>query len=151
VSLTEITSLFLPSNFFSDGAGVGRQTPTEKIRSRQLRVLVTDNESEFRESMVYLLTEIFEAKASEAKSGREAVELVKDGEAFNIIFLDLIMPRMDGLITYDELRKAGASCPIVIMSAHRDSSQWKEAESRGLELLDKPIYVETLTTILSDL
>jgi len=147
----EITSLFLPSYFFSDGTGVDRQTPTEKIRGRQLRVLVTDNEGEFRESMVYLLTEIFEANASEAKSGREAVELVKDGEAFNIIFLDLIMPGMDGLITHDELRKAGASCPIVIMSAHRDSSQWKEAESRGLELLDKPIYVETLTAILSEL
>jgi len=151
MSLMEITSLFLPSYFFSDGTGVDRQTPTEKIRGRQLRVLVTDNEGEFRESMVYLLTEIFEANASEAKSGREAVELVKDGEAFNIIFLDLIMPGMDGLITHDELRKAGASCPIVIMSAHRDSSQWKEAESRGLELLDKPIYVETLTAILSEL
>lgn len=151
MTLMEITSLFLPSNFFSDGTGVSRQTPIEKIRSRQLRVLVTDNESEFRESMVFLFTEVFETKASGAGSGHEAIELVQNGEAFNIIFLDLIMPGMDGLITYDELRKAGASCRIVIMSAHRDSSQWKEAESRGLELIDKPVYVETLTTILSEL
>lgn len=151
MSLIQITSLFLPTGDFSGGIGATRGDLIEQIRRRLLKVLLVDDNREFRESLVYLLNEIFDAETFEVKSGPEAVELIKTGLACNIIFLDLVMPDQDGLITYDEMRKAGALCPIILMSAHPDSKTWKEAESRGLELIEKPIYPEVLTTILSEL
>lgn len=151
MSSTPQAPLFLAPAIFAGGTGAGRQKLIEEIRSRRLRVLVIDDTRVFRESMVYLLAEVFGAEATDARSGRDAIDLVRTGKDFNIIFLDLLMPDMNGLKTYEEIRQAGAACPVVLMSAHPDSEEWNEAESRDLELIEKPIAPEVLTSILREL
>lgn len=142
---------FQAGHLFPPGNGVSQERLVERIRSRRLRILVIDDTVDFRESMAYLLTGIFGAETVQANSGREAVELVQTVKAFNIIFLDLIIPGESALVTHEAIRHIEPSCPIVIMSAYPQSSEWKAAENRKLELIQKPLSPETLTNILSEL
>ena len=146
--MTCIVLLFLAATLTLSGGSTSRKL-IESIRSRRLRILVIDDTDQFRESMIFVLTEIFGAVVTAVNSGRDAVELLRAGNAFNVIFLDLIMPNMNGLRTYEELGKVGAACRVLVMSAHPDSKEWEEAESLGVELIEKPIPEEALIAILS--
>ncbi len=53
-----------------------------------------------------------------ARDGREALDLVAQHEAFDLILMDLTMPVLDGWSTVQKLRAGGIGTPIVIMSGH---------------------------------
>jgi CheY-like chemotaxis protein len=56
-----------------------------------------------------------------AADGREALEIFNNPEnTFNLVLLDLIMPVMDGIETYHELRKISPYVPVVICSGYGD-------------------------------
>lgn len=56
-----------------------------------------------------------------AENGRDAVEVVRGGGAFDVILMDLVMPVMDGFAAAAEIRALGrargANTPIVAFSA----------------------------------
>ncbi len=101
--------------------------------------------------MAEQLNRKYGAVVTDVETGRAGIDLVRSGSIFNVIFLDLKMPDMNGLRTYAELRQSDVACRIVIMSAHSGSSEWREAEESGLEVVRKPIPVETITSILNEL
>jgi DNA-binding NtrC family response regulator len=131
------------------GSGTSSIDEITSIRNRHLKILLIDDRDTFRESMIFRLTEKYDAEVSDVDSGREAIKLLKAGDEFDIILLDIMMPDMDGIETYKELRKADATCRVVMMSAHPDSEKWKEAEKLNVELVQKPIPNDALTSILS--
>ncbi|MFG0293550.1 MAG: ATP-binding protein [Phycisphaerales bacterium JB050] len=52
-------------------------------------------------------------------NGREAVDLIaEDSEGFDLVFMDLQMPEMDGYQATLLLRKRGCTLPIVALTAH---------------------------------
>ena len=59
------------------------------------RILVVEDDDEIREAMVLVL-EQQGYSVYEARNGREALELLHDGETPRLILLDLMMPVMDG-------------------------------------------------------
>jgi len=64
-----------------------------------------------------------------ARDGEEAVRAAR-GEAFDLIVLDLMLPRKDGLAVCRELRRGGLKTPIIMLTARA-----QEAEKvLGLEL-----------------
>lgn len=136
---------------FIESDGLSHTKHVDTIRNRRLRVLLIDDTDRFRESMTFILTEKYGAVVTEVKSGRDAVALLKAGNAFNVIFLDLIMPDMNGIETFEELRQAGVACRMIMMSAHPDSKEWEKAEELGMELIEKPFEPAALTAILSEL
>lgn len=146
-----ILLMFLASGTFAGAGWSTSRKLIEALRNRRLRVLLIDDTDNFRESMAFILTEKYGAVVTDVNSGQEAMRLLRAGTAFNIVFLDLIMPDMNGLETYDELRKLGVACRVVMMSAHPDSKEWEEAESLGIELIEKPIGEGTLISILREL
>jgi CheY-like chemotaxis protein len=143
--------MFEPANHFSRNNALADRKVIEAIRNRRLNVLLIDDTSEFRVSLARLLTKKYGAVVTAAESGRTGIDLVRAGNTFNVVFLDLKMSDIDGLETHDELRQSDVACRIVIMSAHRGSQEWKKAEELNLELIEKPIPDETLTSILSEL
>jgi CheY-like chemotaxis protein len=118
------------------------------IRNRHLRILIVDDEPRFRQSMSFNLRRKYDAEVTDVGSGEEAVKTLRDGEEFDIIFLDLMMPGMNGTQTYLELKNIDANCSIVMMSAHSDSKEWAKAEQLDVELLSKPIAENVLNQIL---
>lgn len=75
-----------------------------------------------------------------AEDGLEAVEMLTSGEVMDIIFMDMHMPRMDGLEATAKLRESGIDTPIIGMTA----SAYAEDRARCLvagmdDFLTKPI------------
>lgn len=90
------------------------ESPT---RPREERLaLITDDEEPVRRLMSALLVP-YGIKPVTASDGAEAVAQVArlDG-ALDIIFLDLVMPSLDGIGAFHEIRRLGSDVPVVFMS-----------------------------------
>jgi two-component system sensor histidine kinase/response regulator len=83
-----------------------------------------------------------------AKNGAEAVELVERQE-FDVLFMDLLMPEMDGYQAAELIRAAGHKLPIVAMSADETDETRKAAFEAGMnDYLMKPTRVESIKHLL---
>jgi len=85
-----------------------------------------------------------------AVSGFEAIEKVKNGNEYHIIFMDHMMPEMDGIEATKHLREMGYSKPIVALTANAVSGQANIFISNGFDdFISKPIDVRQLNNILN--
>jgi len=116
----------------------------------EYRLLAVDDNAANLKLVEQLLKERFEHVAT-AKSGREAIKLAKQ-TAFDLIFMDIQMPEMDGVTTTRNIRKLrnNAKTPVVAVTAHA-LPQEKEALLRdGLDdYLSKPILESALEQVLA--
>lgn len=121
----------------------------DAIKDKHLRILVVDDEDRFREALSVNLSEKYDAVVIDVDSGGDAVRLLESGGAFDLIFLDLVMPGMSGTETYERLKNIDANCSIVMMSSHSDSPECVKAEKLAGGLMSKPDLVRTLAKVLS--
>ena len=70
--------------------------------------------------------------------GTKAMELLKDGTAFDAITLDLHLPGTPGIEIYDMLEKRGDAKKVLVISAYLD--EIKDLEIRGANALQKPVF-----------
>ena len=81
--------------------------------------------------------------------GAKAVEKIKAGAVYDIIFMDQMMPEMDGIEATKKLREMGYSKPIVALTANAVKGQSDLFLSSGLTgFMTKPISIEVLSTYL---
>ena len=82
------------------------------------------------------------------ETGRRALEAVQD-RRFDLIFLDLVMPGMDGVDTFREISKIAPGANVVIITAHHESGLLSEALRVGpFAVLRKPFALEELHQVL---
>jgi len=82
------------------------------------------------------------------KNGAEAVEQVEKRE-YDVLFMDLLMPEMDGFQATEIIRNAGHKLPIVAMSADEADESRKAAFEAGMnDYLVKPTRVESIKHLL---
>ena len=99
--------------------------------SQPIRVLLIDDEPDFLETISYWLTSQGYQVAL-ATTGVEALTHVTR-QAPDIIFLDLVMPRMDGLETLKRLRASKVTTPVVLLTATEQSpSELIEFQALGI-------------------
>jgi len=83
-------------------------------------------------------------------SGREAIELIQDGQEYDIIFMDQMMPEMDGIEATKNIRKLGYLRPIVALTANALIGQSEIFLANGFDnFLSKPIQTVHLNGILN--
>ncbi len=105
-----------------------------------------------------LLVEIAEnigAEYSEAKNGKEAIELMKNNN-FDVVLMDIEMPVMNGFETTRHIRKSfgkpKCDTPIIAITAHIVTKSDKEFKEHGFTtILAKPYTVDKLEKVLYDL
>lgn len=119
----------------------------------KLRVLVADDNSTNVEvvSRMLKLEDVYDVTI--AKDGQEAYDLVKANmeinKRFDVIFMDIQMPNLDGLQSTRLIRKMGYSAPIVALTAFSEESNVKECMESGMdEFLSKPIRRPALKQVL---
>lgn len=78
------------------------------------RILVVDDEVNIRR-VVREYAEFEGYEVAEAGNGMEAVEMVKAGD-FDLIVMDIMMPKLDGFSTCKEIKKY-KSVPVIMLSA----------------------------------
>jgi two-component system chemotaxis response regulator CheY len=103
-------------------------------------VLVVDDDPFIRKLVATTLEDVSEFQLFEAGDGVQAVE-VAQRELPAIVFLDVDMPRMDGIATCRELRSnpATSAATIVMLTASHGDHIEAQAEAAGADLfLTKP-------------
>ncbi len=114
-------------------------------------VLIADDNPFFREVLRRHVTGLFGCEATEAQDGEEAVALAP-GLRPDLILLDLMMPRVDGIEATRRLRALPglADVPIVLLSAETDRGKWAEALAAGAnDFVSKPYHHQELAARLS--
>src|SRR5215471_11641898 len=73
-----------------------------------------------------------------------ALEIIKS-EKFDLIFSDVVMPGIDGLKLLEEIRNAGVTSPVVMMSGQAHIEMAVKATKLGaLDFLEKPLSTDKL-------
>ena len=112
------------------------------------KVLVVDDQ----DTNLYVakgLLQPYDLAVDTATSGKEALEKIESGVSYDIIFMDHMMPEMDGIETAKRIMDAGYNLPIVAMTANAILGQSELFMNRGFAgFISKPIDMNNLNTIL---
>ena len=88
-----------------------------------------------------------------AKDGQEAFDKVRHSmesdERFDLVFMDVQMPNLDGIQSTKKIREMGFSAPIVALTAFAEKSNEEECLNSGMDFfLPKPIRRPALKQVL---
>jgi len=85
-----------------------------------------------------------------ASSGYDAIDLVKSGMTYDIIFMDHFMPEMDGVIAVKTIREMGYKNPIIALTANALTGQAEMFMANGFDgFISKPIDIRQLNSVLN--
>ena len=105
-----------------------------------IRVLIVDDHAVVRYGIRYMLEQVSgievvgECEDGEQAIGR-AVELVPD-----VILLDLLMPKMDGILTVRELKRLVPNTQLIVLTSHyEDDLIYRAIKAGALSYLLKEI------------
>jgi CheY-like chemotaxis protein len=116
-------------------------------------VLIVDDDQFIRKLIATTLEDVSEFELHEAADGLEALE-VAQRERPSLVFLDVDMPRLDGIETCRRLREddvTGNATIVMLTAAHGDSVE-SDAEQAGADLfLTKPFSPLDLLRLVDQL
>ena len=112
------------------------------------KVLVVDDV----EANLYVargLLDFYDLNVEVCDSGYEAIDRIKQGEVYDIIFMDHMMPDLDGFETMRILRDMGYTQPIIALTANALIGQAEKFIKGGFDgFISKPIQTKLLNTTL---
>ena len=109
-------------------------------------LLVDDDDRLVRMMRLTLVTEDFDVET--ANDGLAALDKL-EGPAFDVIVLDLQMPKMDGRACYRALRQRGTQTPVIIVSAY--DAEAGRAELGANRSISKPFDPRVLVRAIQNL
>ena len=115
------------------------------------KILVVDDNAVNRKVLRNLLKET-KIQVTDASGGRECLELVQENH-YDLIFLDHMMPEMDGIETLHHIKELSdypcENTPIVVLTANAVSGAKKRYLSEGFDdFLSKPIVPAKLENMI---
>jgi CheY-like chemotaxis protein len=121
-------------------------------QGRAAHILVVDDNATNR-MVAQSLVEMFDCTSETAEDGEEAVETARSGR-FDLILMDIRMPRMDGIAATRAIRAlsgpAGA-VPIIALTANADPEDAAGYLAAGMNgVVEKPMKPEHLLAALQD-
>ncbi len=128
-----------------------KRNVVEEGRSQRLQVLVVED-NRINQIVARRLIERYGGEVVVACDGREAVKAL-DVRKFDVVFMDIQMPGMDGLEVTREIREREKGSPhhqfIVAMTAHAMAADRERCLAAGMDdYLSKPIQPVKLKAIL---
>ncbi|MFN3652896.1 MAG: ATP-binding protein [Armatimonadota bacterium] len=129
-----------------------RSLPRGAGRSRPRgRALLVDDDAQVRRTLTSLLArEGFEVSAAE--DAHEAWRLVgeaKDDRAFQLILMELLLPRADGVELLTRVRETAPETPVIVLTGDTDPQRLRTALDHGARFAfsKPPSYTELLAVI----
>lgn len=115
---------------------------------RPANVMIVDDDRDLAESLAEML-ELQGHTVQVASNGQEAVERHRKGE-FDITFMDVRMPVMNGVDSFFAIRALRPYAKVVLMTGYEESIVAKALAAGALGLLTKPFRIDDLLAKLSD-
>jgi len=128
-----------------------RFKPSMQLDYTQLKILIVEDVEANRMLFSQMFQRFFNLEPSLAVSGKDAVKQVKSKQ-FDLVYMDVEMPEMDGIEATKKIREFDQRTPIVAMTGNvfaEDIQATKDAGMTGF--LSKPIQKEDLERTLSEL
>ena len=90
-------------------------------------------------------------KIDTASSGFDAIDKIKEGRSYDIVFMDHMMPRMDGVEAVRILRGMGYKKPIIALTANALVGRAEMFMKNGFDgFISKPVDSRELNLFLND-
>ena len=105
------------------------------------KILVAEDEKPMAKALELKLTSVgFEVEV--AFDGEEAIKKIKDNK-YDLILLDLVMPKVDGFEVLKEIQKLKLATPVIVSSNLSQEEDRKKAKDLGA----KDYFVKSDTTL----
>lgn len=114
---------------------------------QNVRVLIVDDDEKIGHMFQTIIQE--EGVAADfVSTGEEALRNIQ-GDAYDVIFIDMVMPRMSGIEVAEKIRECGKSTPLVLMSGYSmDDVHEKIKQFRIHSFLKKPVKISQIMEVI---
>ncbi len=111
------------------------------------RILVVDDEAMMRGNIVDLLSPRG-CLLTEAEDGVQATTFIEE-QSFDLVLLDINLPRKDGLTVLSEMKSVAPDTPVVIFTAYGTGERAIRAMKNGaFDYLEKPFELDEFLVII---
>ena len=118
------------------------------------RILIADDDAEFREVLIEGLTTAFPGAAFDSVGDGDAALVAFDSARPSVVILDLRMPAIDGieLTRLLRARDPGRQVPILTLTASGGPEEWQLLSAIGADrLLVKPVMITDVVSLIQRL
>jgi DNA-binding NtrC family response regulator len=114
------------------------------------KILVVDDNKDFADVFCDILRSN-NYKVESCYGGVQAVNVVKSDE-FDILFLDIRMPDMDGIETLKEVKKIRPATTVIMMTGYSvDEMVHKALEEKASDIIYKPFEIDKVLSLLQSI
>src|SRR3989338_5966679 len=100
------------------------------MTTKDRHLLIVDDEEGLRKAFELILSDFYEL--SFADNAISAIELLR-GEKFDLMIMDIKMPKLSGLDALRRIRKDFAKIPVIIVSGYQSPEMVQETLSAGAD------------------
>lgn len=112
------------------------------------RILITDDSALARKQLARSLPEHLNADVTFAENGKIAIEALQS-QPFDLMFLDLTMPEMDGFQTLEAMRDQNIKVPVFVVSGDIQPKAQQRVLALGAQaFVKKPVSQAELVEML---
>ena len=116
---------------------------------KEHNILVVDDNKDFADIFCDML-KANDYKAECCYGGEQAIEMVKDN-VFDILFLDIRMPDMDGIQTLKEIKKISPKSIVIMMTGYPvDEMVHRAIEEKASDIIYKPFEIDKVLSLIKD-
>ncbi|MBI5893169.1 MAG: response regulator [Deltaproteobacteria bacterium] len=97
------------------------------------KILLIDDESDYSDTMAFYL----KAKGymvRTASNGRDGIDIIKNTPP-DVVFLDFMMPEMDGVETLKKIREFNKRIPIIMVTSYASDEKVQHAREFGISAI----------------
>ena len=121
-------------------------TPEQPLRGNV--ILIVEDDAETLTALAQLIADGLGCRVLTALSGYEALDVIDSGVQVDLVFVDVVMPEMDGMTLAFLIGRRLASLPVVLATGRSDVVD-SVTERGGIALL-KPYSLERLEAVFTE-
>ncbi len=122
----------------------------EELARQRVLILVVDDQVGDRETLRGIL-EDKGYRVATARDGAETIEMVRSRH-YDIIFLDMRLPDMNGVETYEQVKEVDPRATVIMMTGYSEEDLVKRAISQGAyTCIYKPYDMEKVIALVEDI
>lgn len=121
--------------------------------SQDAKILVVDDTMIMREALRRVLASMGYNNVLQAEHGKAALSVLEKNEyKVNIVFLDIVMPFLDGRATLKKIREKTKTLPVVMLTSVADQEAIDECFNEGITTyILKPVNAVNGPATLSEI